>query len=899
MEIYMNEIEYYKLSEQKVLEELNSSMKGLSQKEAEQRLKSYGKNLLTEKKKKTDIELFIDQFKSFLILILLFAILLSFLVGEYLDSILILVIVLLNAILGFIQAKKAEEAVESLKKLMIPTVKVIRDNELKQISSSELVPGDIVVMSTGDRVPADCRILNQINLKVDESLLTGESVPVSKTSAKINKDEPIQNRHNMLYLGTSVVYGRCEAVVVSTGMNTEFGKIALSIQEEEEITPLQKKLDSFGRFLGYVFLALCFIVFILGVLTGNGIIEMAIVSISLAVAAVPEGLLASITIALSLGVAIMAKSNAVVRRLTAVEGLGNVTVICTDKTGTLTVNQMTVKKIFTIESEYDVSGEGYSLEGKIIDKKGKTPSNYSPELELLLETGVHCNDAFIDKEAIGDPTEISLLISAKKAGIKDRRSEMRRLDEIQFDSERKMMSVLYPIDRASTAFNIKGTKFKEAKNVIYVKGAAEKILAKSSFVMINGKVKKITAADKKKILQKEKEYASSSFRVMAFAIKFTDANKIQEEDLIFLGLQAMLDPPRPEAKEAIQLCKKAGIDVVMITGDHKETAIAIGKELGIIDNGIALTGQEIEKMSDEELLEKISEVKIFARVAPEHKVRITKLLKKKGEIVAMTGDGINDAPALKAADIGVAMGKRGADVTREVADLVIMDDNFATIVKAVEQGRGIYDNLRRVVAFLLSGNIAEVFIIFLAMLIGLPLPLIAIQILWINLVTDGLPALSLSINPIDKSVMNKKPRSPKEEITDGLEIYIIEYPILLTFVSLFSFAYFWFTTNNLLLSQTVIFSLVVFFELFQAFSCIDIEKPVKGKLFSNKYLVLTALSVFLIQLFIIYYEPANLIFNTSPLLLEQLLYIIVISSLSFLYIEWRKGLKYNSKEMTK
>jgi Ca2+-transporting ATPase len=386
---------------------------------------------------------------------------------------------------------------------------------------------------------------------------------------------------------------------------------------------------------------------------------------------------------------------------------------------------------------------------------------------------------------------------------------------------------------------------------------------------------------------------------MAFAIKFTDVNKIQEEDLIFLGLQAMLDPPRPEAKEAIQLCKKAGIDVVMITGDHKETAIAIGKELGIIDHGIALTGQEIEKMSDEELLEKISEVKIFARVAPEHKVRITKLLKKKGEIVAMTGDGINDAPALKTADIGVAMGGRGADVTREVADLVIMDDNFATIVKAVEQGRGIYDNIRRVVAFLLSGNIAEVFIIFLAMLIGLPLPLIAIQILWINLVTDGLPALSLSINPIDKSVMNKKPRSPKEEITDGLEIYIIEYPILLTFVSLFSFAYFWFTTNNLLLSQTIVFSIIVFFELFQAFSCIDIEKPVKGKLFSNKYLVLTALSVFLIQLFIIYYEPANLIFNTSPLLLEQLLYVIVISSLGFLYIEWRKGLKYNSKEMTK
>jgi len=386
---------------------------------------------------------------------------------------------------------------------------------------------------------------------------------------------------------------------------------------------------------------------------------------------------------------------------------------------------------------------------------------------------------------------------------------------------------------------------------------------------------------------------------MAFAIKFTDANKIQEEGLIFLGLQAMLDPPRPEAKDAIQLCKKAGIDVIMITGDHKDTAIAIGKELGIIDHGIALTGQEIDKMSDEELLEKISKVKIFARVSPEHKVRITKLLKKKGEIVAMTGDGINDAPALKAADIGVAMGGRGADVTREVADLVIMDDNFATIVKAVEQGRGIYDNIRRVVAFLISGNIAEVLIIFLAMLIGLPLPLVAIQILWINLVTDGLPALSLSINPIDKSVMNKKPRSPKEEIIDGLNIYVIDYPVLLTFVALSSFVYFWFTTNDLILSQTIVFSIIVFFELFQSFSCVDIEKPVGLRFLSNRYLVLAALSVFIIQFLIIYFEPANNIFNTSPINLGQLLFIIFISSLGFLYIEWRKSQNYKKSNLLK
>ncbi|MEM4133622.1 MAG: cation-translocating P-type ATPase [Candidatus Micrarchaeia archaeon] len=871
---------YHLLSVNQTLNTLNTSKEGLTSSEAKARLSKYGYNEIQEKRKKTDIEIFIDQFKSFLIIILIVAVILSFAFGEYIDGILILLIIFLNAFLGFVQTKKAEEAIAALKKLTVPVVKVLRDKEVKNISSRELVPGDIVILDTGDKVPADCRIISQINLKVDESVLTGESIPVSKSSEQIKSPQPIQNQSNMLFMGTSIVYGRCEAVVVSTGMNTEFGKIALSIQQGEEITPLQRKLDEFGKFIGKVFLFICFTVFILGLINGIEFITIAITAISLAVAAVPEGLLASITIALSLGVATMAKHKAIVRKLTAVEGLGSVTVICTDKTGTLTVNEMTVKRIWNIDKEYNVTGEGYKKEGKILinDKEiDKLPE----ELKLTLKSGLYCNNSFINGEPVGDPTEIALLLSAYKAGLEDDRSEKNRLDEIQFDSERKMMSVLY--------------KYDKSKNIIWTKGATEKVLERCAYVMKEGKIVKLTNQHKKAILNKEKEYASLSFRVLAFAMKITSSNKIVEDKLVFLGLQAMIDPPRPEVKNAIATCKKAGIDVIMITGDHKETAIAIGKELGIMDNGLAITGAELDKISDSELKKLMPNIKIFARASPEHKVRITKILKENGEIVAMTGDGINDAPALKAADVGVAMGQTGTDVTREVADLVISDDNFATIVNAVEQGRGIYENIRKTIAFLLSGNIAEVFIIFLAILIGLPLPLVAIQILWINLVTDGLPALALSVDPISKEVMNRKPRSPKEDITSGLEIYLIHYPIILTFFSLVSFIYVLESSNDLVKAQTIVFTLVVFFEMFQSFACRSLEKPVGKEILKNRYLLLAAVAALVLQMSILYFEPMQMLFGTKSLTALELVAIVSVSLVGFLYIELTKSLK--SKEV--
>ena len=866
---------YHVLPAKDAMEALQTSVKGLKSSEAKERLAEYGYNELHEKKKKSDFDLFVDQFKSFLILILVVAVILSFSFGEYIDALLILAIILLNSFLGYVQTKKAEEAIRALKKLTIPTVKVVRDGEVKTISSRELVPGDFVVLSTGDRVPADCRITSQINLKVDESILTGESHPVSKISEAIKSKQPIQGRANMLFMGTSVVYGRCEAVVVSTGMQTEFGKIALSIQAEEDVTPLQKKLDKFGQFIGIVFLAICAVVFFLGLANGMELITIALTAISLAVAAVPEGLLASITIALSLGVNKMANHNAIVRKLTAVEGLGSVTTICTDKTGTLTVNEMTVKRVWNYGKEYVLTGEGYKGEGKIIFKD-KEVKRIDRDLSLSLEAGSYCNDAFITGEPVGDPTELALLVSARKAGVSDRRSDLKRLDEVQFDSERKMMSVLYASGPGKSG------------KTIWSKGAAEKIVERCAFVFKEGKIQKMTAKDRSRILEKEQEYARSSFRVLALAMKQISANKIREQGLVFLGLQAMIDPPRPEVKHAISICKKAGVDVIMITGDHKETALSIGKELGIIDSGIALTGLELDELSDSELKKKISKVKIFARVSPEHKVRITRILKEKGEIVAMTGDGINDAPALKAADVGVAMGQTGTDVTREVADLVISDDNFATIVKAIEQGRGIYENIRKNIAFLLSGNIAEVFIIFLAVLIGLPLPLIAIQILWINLITDGLPALALAVDPISKEVMNRRPRPPDEEIIAKLDLYVIHYPIIATMVVLVSFAYILSITGDILRAQTVSFTLIVFFEMFQSFSCRSLEKPVVGSLFKNKYLVLAALLALALQMAIIYFEPVQSLFYTTPLTALELGAIVILSFSGFAYIELMK-----------
>ncbi len=856
--------EFYKLTAKESLLSLNSDENGLTDKEAKKRLLEFGENRILEKKRKTALQIFLDQFKSVLILILIVATIVSVILGEILDAAVIFAIVILNALLGFYQERKAEKILEALKKLASLNAKVLRNSEAKIIKSEEIVPGDILILAAGDKIQADCRLLESINLKIDESSLTGESVPVEKNIEQITNTAIISERHCMLYAATTVVYGHCKALVTATGMNTEFGHIAASIQCDEEKTPLQKKMDKLGAQLGALFLCLCTIIFIVGLSIGMKPIEIFLISIALAVAAVPEGLLASITTALSLGVYRMAQKKAVIRKLTAVETLGSTTVICTDKTGTLTVNAMTVRKIYVNNKMIDVSGEGYSTEGKF-SIEGKEIA-VDESLKLLLRIGKECNDASLH---IGDPTEIALLVSAKKSGL-DIFEKQKRIDEIEFTSERKMMSILS--DR------------------VYAKGAVEELLKKCTQIYENGKTRKLVQKDIDEINKITAGFASQGLRVLGFAYK--DANKLEESDLIFAGLQAMIDPPRKEAKDAISKCHTAGIKVIMITGDHKETALAIARELGLTDHkndGLALTGLELDEMDDSQLENIVENVSVYARVSPLHKVRITEALKKKGHVVAMTGDGINDAIALKKADIGIAMGITGTDVAKEASDIVLTDDNFATIVNAVEEGRGIYDNIKKVIAFLLSGNIAEVFIIFIAILLGMPMPLAAIQILWINLVTDGLPALALSVDPVDKKIMSRKPRPRDESIWQGIWKWIVGYGFTATacVLVLFSFG----LNESIIKAQTMAFTSLIVFEKFQSFSWRSLDRPILKEIFRNKWLVYATLLTLSLQM-VILYTPLNQIFKVMPLNAFEWAIIIGLGLIVFLAREalrWKKN----------
>lgn len=863
----ITKVDFYKLTANESLHQLNSIEPGLTAEEAKKRLLEFGENKIVEKKRKTALQIFLDQFKSVLIIILLVATLVSIFLGEILDAAVIFAIVILNALLGFYQERKAEKILEALKKLASPNAKVLRDGSAKIIKSEEIVPGDILLLAAGDKIQADCRLLESINLKIDESSLTGESVPVEKNIEEINNTAILSERHCMLYAATTVVYGHCKALVTATAMTTEFGHIAASIQCEEEKTPLQKKMDKLGAQLGALFLCLCTIIFIVGLSIGMKPIEIFLISIALAVAAVPEGLLASITTALSLGVYRMAQKKAVIRKLTAVETLGSTTVICTDKTGTLTVNAMTVRKIYNNGRIIDVSGEGYSTDGKF--SVNEKEINVDGDLKLLLQIGMQCNDATLQ---IGDPTEIALLVSAKKAGL-DFEKKQKRLDEIEFTSERKMMSILS--DR------------------IYAKGAIENLLKKCTKIFENGKARNLIQKDIEEINKMTAGFASQGLRVLGFAYK--DAEKLEESDLVFAGLQAMIDPPRKEAKDAIKKCHTAGIKVVMITGDHKETALAIARELGLTDHktdGLALTGLELDEMDDSQLENIVEKVSVYARVSPLHKVRITEALRKKGHVVAMTGDGINDAIALKKADIGIAMGITGTDVAKEASDIVLTDDNFATIVNAVEEGRGIYDNIKKVIAFLLSGNIAEVLIIFIAILLGMPMPLAAIQILWINLVTDGLPALALSVDPIDKGIMSRKPRPRDESIWQGIWKAIVGYGAIATVcvLALFSLG----LNESLIKAQTMAFTSLIIFEKFQSFSWRSLDRPVLGELFRNKWLIYATLLTLSLQI-VILYTPLNQIFKVMPLNLFDWGIIIGLALLVFLSREMLRINKNYSK----
>ena len=829
-------MDFYSRTEKEVLLGLNTSTAGLASKEAAQRLKKYGPNELKEKKKISAFSIFLGQFKSFIVYILIAAVILSILLQEYIDAAVIAAILVINAILGFTQEYKAEKSLEALKKLVSLKAKVIRDGKEAMILASELVPGDIIILDEGAKVPADSRLLESYSLSANESTLTGESVPVKKLIDIINKKAQVADQKNMVFSGTSIISGIGKAVVAATGENTEIGKIATLIQETEKgSTPLQKQLKTLSKQLGIGTIIICIVTFILLYVKGSLLFESLIVGIALAVAAIPEGLPAIVTMGLALGSQRMIKHNVLIRKLPSVETLGSTTVICADKTGTLTLNKMTVTKLY-------INGAAISAENKL--KKDKAT-------ELLFNIGVLCNNAKLDhKTSFGDPTEIALLEIAANYGMKkeELQNKYQKVHEIPFSSERKMMSTI----------NKHGNK-----KFMFTKGAPDVILKYCTRLYLNGRITPLTGKIKNDILKANEEFAKSALRVLGFAYK--EASNSSENNLIFVGLQGMIDPPRKEVKKSIAECKKAGIKVVMITGDHKLTAEAIATDIGIV--GKTMTGDEIDSAKD--LSSVIESVSIYARVNPLHKLKIVEALKKRGHVVAMTGDGVNDAPALKKADIGIATGT-GTDVTKEASDMVLLDDNFTSIVNAVREGRGIYSNIVKFVMFLLSSNIAEVLIIFFSILIGLPLPLLALQILWINLVTDGLPALALSIDPIEKGIMQKKPRKKSDKIVSRQRIMMLLF-IAAIITSGTLFLYKAELSNGYVYATTAAFTAVVLYELVNVLNFrSETGSVINSAIFTNKYLVLAIILSLLMQLFVVY-GPIDRIFKTTPLALNTIL----------------------------
>ena len=861
--------DYYLGKKGDVFKEFDSSIDGIKNEDVKKRIEKYGYNEIIEQKKKSPFVLFLEQFKSFIVLILIAATIISLFLKEIVDAVVIIIILIFNAVFGFIQEYKAEKSIEALKKLTSLTAIVIRNGKEQKIFSRDLVPGDIILVKEGDKISADCRILEAYNLETQEASLTGESLPVSKEDIEINNKIEIAEQKNMICSGTIVTKGRGKAIVIGTGKNTYIGKIAKLIEESgEEQTPLQLRLGKLGKFLGISALIICAFIFIFQAFLSKDILDSFIIAVSLAVAAVPEGLPAVVTITLALGVRRMVKKNALVRKLSSVETLGSTNVICSDKTGTLTKNEMTVKEIYVDNELIEVTGSGYLAEGKFL-VDGKEYSN--DRLSLILKTGILCNDAKIVYEenkwdVLGDPTEGALIASAKKYGIDKEQLDKKnkRVDEIPFSSERKLMSTINIIDD---------------NKVMFVKGAVDVLVNKCTKINDRGRIRAINARDKERILKTNEEMANKALRVLGFAYKPFD--KKEESDLIFVGMQGMIDPAREEVKEAIKKCNEAGIKVVMITGDHKNTAVAIAKEIGL--NGKALEGKDLDNISDKELVLKVEDYDVYARVNPEHKFRIVEALRKRGRIVAVTGDGVNDAPALKKADIGIAMEITGTDVAKEASDMVLVDDNFATIVNAVEEGRDIYSNIQKFVNFILSTNIAEILIIFLAIIFikdgngVVVLPLLAIQLLWINLVTDGLPALAIAVDKGEKDVMKKKPRKKDEHIiTKKLGILIMILTILATVGVLFLFES---NLQDLVQARTVAFTALVFFEMAILFV---VRSEYKVKLFSNGWLWLAVLSTIGLQLLVVY-SPLNVFFKTKALDLMHFVY-IVISTLIIYFV---------------
>ncbi|MBI4896392.1 MAG: calcium-translocating P-type ATPase, SERCA-type [Candidatus Aenigmarchaeota archaeon] len=860
----------YQLPVAEALQSLETQQTGLSEQVAQQRLEQYGPNQLKEQKRTSAIALLLEQFKNILVLVLVASAIISFFLGQMLDAIVIVGILIVNALIGFYQEQQAQKAIESLRKFTRQKSKVYRNGKLVVLDASLLVPGDVIELETGDIVPADARVLEAYNLKTQEAVLTGESTPVSKHIDIIEKDVVIADQKNMVFSGTVVSYGRCTAVIAKTGMETEFGKIAKSLQEPSDLTPLQKKLDALGNQLTILIGAVVAIVFVVGMLRNFPILEIFMTAVSLSVAAIPEGLPAIVTITLAVGLLRMAKKQVIIRKLPAAETLGAATVICSDKTGTMTKNEMTVRKLYANGRIIDVSGQGYETTGTLT-YENQPVIQQSPDVELLLKTGLLCNNADLEG-FIGDPTELALIVSALKYGIPDLRKQYAKKGEIPFESERKRMSVVYEIDH---------------QRYLFTKGAPEEILAICTTINADGEPTLLTNEHKRQALAANKELASHALRVLGFAYKkLRQDEEPHEETMTFIGLQGMIDPPRPEVKDAIQKCRDAGIKVVMITGDHKETAIAVAKEIDLIQHDEdVLTGEELNAMSDEELQQRVEHIAVYARVAPDHKSRITVALKQRGHIVAMTGDGVNDAPALKKSDLGIAVGA-ATDITKETSDMVLLDNNFSSIVAAIEEGRNIFDNIRKFVLYLLSANIAEVFVIAGSIFIGLPLPLVPVQILWMNLLTDGLPALGLGFEPPEENIMKRKPRNPQEKIlTKENFMTILFVGILITLATMWIF---WTELGNVTKAETMAFTTIVLLELIVAISFRSRQLITKIGLFSNMKLLLAIASSVVLQVAVLYVPFLTAAFGTVPLGLADWGKIVLVLIPVFLALEFRK-----------
>jgi Ca2+-transporting ATPase len=858
-----------------VLEALGSALNGLKSEEVQKRQQEYGPNELKKAERISPLKIFFNQFKNVLIVILLIAILVSASLGEFIDAAVIFAIVILSTVLGFIQEYRSERALEALKRMAAPTAKVIRDGEEAQIPARDLVPGDILLLCTGDKVAADARVIEEMNLKTDEAPLTGESVSVGKNIDPVSVDTAVADRKCIVYSGTIITYGRGKAVVTAIGMETEFGKIAAMIKEAKTPkTPLEKRTEEIGKWLGIIFVIVCAIATVLGVFRGNPLLGMLVWGISLAVAAVPEALPAVVTGSLAIGVQKMAKRNAIVRKLPAVETLGSTSVICSDKTGTLTKNEMTVRRIYINDKIIEVAGSGYEPKPVISDP--------DPHLKLLCQIALLCNDASLVKnKIIGDPTEGALVVAAEKCGLREKetREKYPRISEIPFESERKMMSTIHGI---------------EGKNKAYVKGAAEALLDRSTHVYRQGRVEELTEERKRKILYINEEMAGKALRVLGVAYcdlpdDFTPDSV--ENNLVFVGLLGMIDPPREEVKDAMRLCEKAGIRAVMITGDHKLTAVAIARELGQLKTAedSVLTGAELEKMSDEMFFKRVGNISVYARMSPGHKLRVVKALKEKGHIVAVTGDGVNDAPALKWADIGIAMGITGTDVTKEASDMVLADDNFATIVSAVREGRSIYDNIQKYLLYLLRCNVGEIIVLAGSFLIGLPLPLIALQILWVNLTTDGLPAIALGVDPPEPDIMERAPRDPKasvfsREIKAGIVVLSLNMAIwILPMFALY-------LREGLIKAQTMVFVTMIMNEMVNAFNSRSARESIfKVGWFANKWLVGSVVVSLLMVAAVIHNPTLSSLFHTVPLTAKDWL---IAVSIGFIALPVAEGLKW-------